>query len=98
MWPQNAVLRSFSRRLQDALDDKHYVRTAGVVLVEDQGDGRQRPGQDTVAELSDLFAVFKTMASLPIRSIRLMWLSRLIRMQASWAATCSTWVDLPVPW
>ena len=40
-----------------------------------------------------------TIASLPTRSMRLMWLSRLTRMQGqlSREATCSTWVDLPVP-
>jgi len=39
------------------------------------------------------------MASLPIRSTRLIWLSRLTRThgQLSRAATCSIWVDLPVP-
>ena len=42
----------------------------------------------------------RTIASLPIRSMRLMWLSRLTRMQGQFsrAATCSIWVDLPVPW
>src|SRR5215469_155050 len=41
-----------------------------------------------------------TIASLPTRSMRLIWLSRLTRMhgQFSREATCSTWVDLPVPW
>ena len=39
------------------------------------------------------------MASLPIKSMRLMWLSRLTRTQGqlSRAATCSMWVNLPVP-
>ena len=39
-------------------------------------------------------------ASLPIRSMRLMWLSRFTRTQAQFsrAATCSMCVDLPVPW
>ena len=39
-------------------------------------------------------------ASLPIRSIRLMWLSRFTRTQGqlSRAATCSMCVDFPVPW
>ena len=40
-----------------------------------------------------------TIASLPTRSMREMWLSRLTRThgQLRWAATCSMWVDLPVP-
>ncbi len=40
-----------------------------------------------------------TMESLPTRSIRLIWLSRLTRThgQFSRAATCSICVDLPVP-
>ena len=35
----------------------------------------------------------------PTRSMRLIWLSRLMRMQGQLrrAATCSIWVDLPVP-
>ena len=39
-------------------------------------------------------------ASLPMRSIRLMWESRFTRTQGHCrrAATCSMWVDLPVPW
>ena len=39
-------------------------------------------------------------ASLPIRSMRLMWLSRFTRTQGQFsrAATCSMCVDLPVPW
>ena len=39
-------------------------------------------------------------ASLPIKSILLIWLSRFILThgQLSLAATCSIWVDLPVPW
>ena len=43
---------------------------------------------------------FSTIASLPTRSMRLTWLSRLTRMQGqlSRAATCSMCVDLPVPW
>ncbi|MNN64675.1 hypothetical protein D3C81_1801260 [compost metagenome] len=42
---------------------------------------------------------FRTMASLPIRSMRLMWLSRFTRARGQFrrAATCSIWVDLPVP-
>lgn len=40
-----------------------------------------------------------TTASLPTRSSRLMWPSRFSRTQGQFsrAATCSMWVDLPVP-
>ena len=42
---------------------------------------------------------FRTMASLPTRSMRETWASRFTRTsgQLSLAATCSMWVDLPVP-
>ncbi len=42
---------------------------------------------------------FRTMASLPTRSMRETWLSRFTRIigQFSREATCSMWVDLPVP-
>ena len=41
-----------------------------------------------------------TMASLPIRSMRLTWPSRLTRTHGQFSrdATCSMWLDLPVPW
>jgi hypothetical protein len=46
--------------LEHALDHKHHVGAAGVVLVEDQRDVvLQRPGQDAVLELGDLLAVLQ---------------------------------------
>ena len=88
-------------RLQHALDHEHHVGASGVVLVEHQGAGMLiRPRQNSLAEFRDLPTVAETlMASLPTRSIRLMWLSRLTRMhgQLSRAATCSMCVDFPVP-
>ena len=91
---------SGGRNFQYALDDEHHVRAAGVIFVEHQRDVMlERPGQDAVAEFGDLLAVPDTIESLPTRSIRLMWLSRLTRTQGQFsrAATCSIWVDLPVP-
>jgi hypothetical protein len=85
---------------EDALDHEHHVRAAGIVFVEQQRHRPlQRPGHDAFLELGDLQAVRSTMASLPTRSRRLMWPSRFTRTQGqlSRAATCSTWVDLPVP-
>ena len=43
---------------------------------------------------------FNIIASFPIKSILLMWLSRFTLMQGQFnlAATCSICVDLPVPW
>ncbi len=43
---------------QHALDHEHHIRSAGVVLVEHQGDRPlQRPGQHAFAKLGHLFAV-----------------------------------------
>ena len=54
------------------------------------------PSRNSVTCLPSL----RTIASLPIRSMRLMWLSRLTRMQGQFsrAATCSICVLFPVPW
>ena len=43
---------------------------------------------------------FNTMTSFPIKSILLIWLSKFTLMQGQFnlAATCSIWVDFPVPW
>jgi hypothetical protein len=59
----------------------------------------ERPGQQAFAEFGDLQPSRSTIASRPIRSMRLMCASRLMRMHGhlSRAATCSMWVDLPVP-
>ncbi len=47
-------------RFQDALDDEHDVRAAGIVFVEDQGDRTLNgPRQDAFAELGDLLAVLE---------------------------------------
>ncbi len=55
----------------------------------------KRPSRNSVTCLLSR----NTIASLPTRSMRLMWLSRLTRThgQLSREATCSTWLDLPVP-
>jgi hypothetical protein len=47
--------RQLALGLEHALDHEHHVRTAGVVLVEDQRGRRlQRPGQQALAEFGDL--------------------------------------------
>jgi len=44
--------------LQHPLDHEHHIGAAGVVFVEDDGDGvAQRPGQDALVELGHLLAV-----------------------------------------
>ena len=49
-----------ARDLQHALDDKHHVGTARVILVEAQGDiVLDCPGQHSVAEFRDLLAVLE---------------------------------------
>jgi len=104
MRPDHSVLiqqRQFALDFQHALDDEHHVRAAGVVLVEHQSAGvLQSPWQDALTEFGDLLAVLSGRSRpLPIRSMRLMWLSRLTRIHGQFRreATCSIWVDFPVP-
>src|SRR5690242_384546 len=46
------------RCLQHALDDKHHVRTAGIIFIETERDIiLQSPGQNALAKFSDLLAI-----------------------------------------
>jgi hypothetical protein len=63
--------RQLALRFQHALDHEHHVRAAGVVFVEHQRDGRcsaqgRMPSRNSVICLPS----FRTMASLPTRSMR----------------------------
>ena len=63
MRPDHPVLvqqRQLSLDFEYALDDEHHVRPASVVFVEHQcARVLQAPGQDTLAEFGDLFAILQ---------------------------------------
>ena len=88
-------------RFQNALDHEHYVRAPGVVFVENERNRPlDRPRQHPLTEFGHLFAVLQDDGVLadevdPAET----WLSRFTRTsgQFSLAATCSMWVDFPVP-
>ena len=86
--------------LKNALDDEHHVGPAGVVLVEDEGDvALKRPGQNAVAEFGDLLAIPDDDRFLA-DEVDTADVAVEIDEDAgpfSRAATCSIWVDLPVP-
>ena len=102
MRPHHAVLieqGELAVDLEDALDHEHHVgavrrrtrrRRARSGCCSAQGS---RPSRNSVTWTPSRI----TIASLPIRSIRLMWLSRLMRMQGQLrrAATCSDVGRLP---
>ena len=85
---------------QHALDHEHHVRTAGVIFVEHQRDiVLHRPRQDAVAEFGDLLAVLdhdRVLAD-EIDTADVAVEVDAHQGQFSRAATCSIWVDLPVP-
>ena len=103
MRPDHLVLveqRQLALDLQHALDHEHHVRAAGVVFVEHQRTGvLQRPGQDALAELRHLLAVLehdRVLADQVDAADVAVEIDADAR-PVSRAATCSIWVDLPVP-
>ena len=91
---------SLPQDLQHPLDHEHHVRTAGVVFVEHQGDmGAAGPGQNPFTEFGDLLAVLQHDGVLAdqVDAADVAVEIDPDQGQLSRAATCSMWVDLPVP-
>ena len=88
------------RDFQDALNDKHHVWTTSVILVETERDiVLQRPGKNAISKLGDLFAFAEHDGVFPdeIDSRHMTVQVDADTGQFERAATCSMWVDFPVP-
>jgi len=91
--------RELARYFQHALDDEHHVRPAGVVFVETERNVvLERPGQDA-SRNRDLLVVLDDDGVLAdqIDAADMAVEVDAHAGQLSRAATCSIWVDLPVP-
>ena len=104
VWRDDLVLikqGQFAVFFQNALDHEHNVGAARVVFIKHDGSRvAQRPRQNAFVEFSNLFAVFQFDR---VFTDQINPADMAIKIdphagQFKRAATCSMWVDLPVPW